>query len=150
MSPHPHDQLVSRKAGPLVGVMPIPGDKSISHRSLIFGSLSIGTTKVRGLLEGADVMSTKDALVALGASIERDADRVWHITGVGLHGMISPVTPLDLGNSGTGVRLLMGVVAGQNITATFCGDASLSVRPMARITDPLAEMGADVRCRHRA
>ncbi|MCH1378313.1 MAG: 3-phosphoshikimate 1-carboxyvinyltransferase, partial [Alphaproteobacteria bacterium] len=100
MSPHPHDQLVSRKAGPLVGVMPIPGDKSISHRSLIFGSLSIGTTKVRGLLEGADVMSTKDALVALGASIERDADRVWHITGVGLHGMISPVTPLDLGNSG--------------------------------------------------
>ena len=147
MSPHPHDQLVSRKAGPLVGAMPIPGDKSISHRSLIFGSLAIGTTKVRGLLEGADVMSTKDALVALGAGIERDADGVWHITGVGLHGMISPVTPLDLGNSGTGVRLLMGVVAGQNITATFCGDASLSVRPMTRITDPLAEMGANVTCR---
>ncbi len=147
MSPHAHDQLVSRRAGPLVGVMPIPGDKSISHRSLIFGSLAIGTTKVRGLLEGADVMSTKDALVALGASIEREADGVWYITGVGLHGMISPVTPLDLGNSGTGVRLLMGVVAGQNITATFCGDASLSVRPMARIIDPLAEMGADITCR---
>ena len=147
MSSHPHDQLVSRKAGPLLGIMPIPGDKSISHRALIFGSLAIGTTKVSGLLEGADVMSTKDALVALGAGIDRDADGVWHITGVGLHGMISPVTPLDLGNSGTGARLLMGVVAGQNITATFCGDASLSVRPMARITDPLAEMGAGITCR---
>ena len=147
MSPHQHDQLVSKKAGPLVGTMPIPGDKSISHRSLIFGSLAIGTTKVRGLLEGADVMSTKDALVALGASIQRDADGVWHITGVGLHGMTSPVTPLDLGNSGTGARLLMGVVAGQNITATFCGDASLSARPMARIIEPLAEMGADITCR---
>ena len=147
MSPHQHDQLVSKKAGPLVGTMPIPGDKSISHRSLIFSSLAIGTTKVRGLLEGADVMSTKDALVALGASIKRDVDGVWHITGVGMHGMISPVTPLDLGNSGTGARLLMGVVAGQNITATFCGDASLSVRPMARITEPLAEMGADITCR---
>ena len=147
MSSHSHDQLVSKKAGPLLGIMPIPGDKSISHRALIFGSLAIGTTKVSGLLEGADVMSTKDALVALGAGIDRDADGVWHITGVGLHGMISPVTPLDLGNSGTGARLLMGVVAGQNITATFCGDASLSVRPMARITDPLAEMGADITCR---
>ena len=147
MSPHQHDQLVSKKAGPLVGTVPIPGDKSISHRSLIFGSLAIGTTKVRGLLEGADVMSTKDALVALGASIERDSVGVWHITGVGLHGMISPITPLDLGNSGTGARLLMGVVAGQNITATFCGDASLSARPMARIIEPLAEMGADITCR---
>ena len=100
------DQLVSKKAGPLVGAMPIPGDKSISHRSLIFSSLAIGTTKVCGLLEGADVMSTKNALVALGAGIKRDADGVWHITGVGLHGMISPLTPLDLGNSGTGARLL--------------------------------------------
>jgi 3-phosphoshikimate 1-carboxyvinyltransferase len=147
MSPHPHDQLVSRKAGPLAGTMPIPGDKSISHRSLIFGSLAIGTTKIRGLLEGADVMATKDALVAFGVGIKRDIEGVWHITGVGLHGMASPVKPLNLGNSGTGARLLMGVVAGQNITATFCGDASLSVRPMARITDPLAEMGAEITCR---
>ena len=147
MSSHSHDQLVSHKAGSLRGTMPIPGDKSISHRSLILGSLAIGTTKVKGLLEGADVISTKNALVALGAEIRRDDDGIWHIIGVGLNGMVSPVTPLDLGNSGTGARLLMGVVAGQNITATFCGDASLSVRPMARITDPLAEMGASVACR---
>jgi 3-phosphoshikimate 1-carboxyvinyltransferase len=141
------DLLVSRKAGALSGAMPIPGDKSISHRALILGSLAIGTTRVSGLLEGADVMSTKNALVALGAEIERDDDGVWQITGVGLNGMVSPTSPLDLGNSGTGARLLMGVVAGQDITATFCGDESLSVRPMARITDPLAQMGAEVTSR---
>ena len=144
MSLAPIDQLVSNRASPLLGTIPIPGDKSISHRSLIFGSLAIGTTKVRGLLEGTDVMSTKDALVALGVEINRDNDGLWHIVGVGLNGMISPAAPLDLGNSGTGVRLLMGVVAGQKITATFCGDASLSSRPMARITDPLAKMGAKI------
>ena len=76
--------------------MPIPGDKSISHRSLILGSLAIGTTKVRGLLEGADVISTKNALIGLGAEIHRDNDGIWHITGVGLNGMVSPVTPLIL------------------------------------------------------
>ena len=102
---------------------------------------------MRGLLEGTDVMSTKDALIALGVKINRDNDGFWHIVGVGLNGMISPVKPLDLGNSGTGARLLMGVVAGQKITATFCGDASLSARPMARITDPLAEMGANITSR---
>ena len=147
MSLAPIDKLVSSRASPLLGTIPIPGDKSISHRSLIFGSLAIGTTKVRGLLEGTDVMSTKDALVALGVEINRDNDGTWHIVGVGLNGMISPVAPLDLGNSGTGARLLMGVVAGQKITATFCGDASLSKRPMARVTDPLAEMGAGVTSR---
>ena len=143
----PIDQLVSNRASPLLGAISIPGDKSISHRSLIFGSLAIGTTRVRGLLEGTDVMSTKDALIALGVKISHDNDGVWHIVGVGLNGMISPVAPLDLGNSGTGARLLMGVVAGQKITATFCGDASLSARPMARITDPLAKMGANITIR---
>ena len=92
-------------------------------------------------------MSTKDALVALGVDIHRENDGSWHIVGVGLNGMISPLAPLNLGNSGTGVRLLMGVVAGQKITATFCGDASLSVRPMGRILNPLAEMGADISSR---
>ena len=142
-----HDQLISQKAGPLLGTVAIPGDKSISHRSLILGSLAIGTTKIQGLLEGADVMSTKDALIALGVSITRNKDSVWQVVGVGLNGMVSPTTVLNLGNSGTGARLLMGVVAGQAITATFCGDASLSVRPMARITDPLFEMGAKITSR---
>ena len=141
------DQLVSNRASALLGTATIPGDKSISHRSLIFGSLAIGTTRVRGLLEGTDVMSTKDALIALGVKIKRDNKGLWHIDGVGLNGMISPDAPLDLGNSGTGARLLMGVVAGQKITATFCGDASLSTRPMARITDPLVKMGANITSR---
>ncbi len=147
MSLSPIDQLVSNRASPLLGAISIPGDKSISHRSLILGSLAIGITRVRGLLEGTDVMATKDALVALGVKISRGNDGLWHIVGVGSSGMISPVAPLDLGNSGTGARLLMGVVAGQKITATFCGDASLSARPMARITDPLVKMGAKVTSR---
>ena len=147
MSSAPIDQIVSTRASPLSGEITIPGDKSISHRALIFGSLAIGTTRVRGLLEGTDVMSTKDALIALGVKIKRDNDGHYHIIGVGLNGMISPADPLDLGNSGTGARLLMGVVAGQEITATFCGDASLSARPMARITEPLAKMGAKITSR---
>ena len=147
MSLAPIDQLVSYRASPLLGTISIPGDKSISHRSLIFGSLAIGTTRVRGLLEGTDVMATKDALIALGVKISRDNDGLWHIFGVGLNGMISPVAPLDLGNSGTGARLLMGAVAGQKITATFCGDTSLSARPMGRIIDPLTKMGAKITSR---
>ena len=141
------DVLTARKSTALTGTMPIPGDKSMSHRALIFGSLAIGTTRVTGLLEGADVMSTKDALIALGATISRDNSGMWHITGVGLNGMISPAAPLNLGNSGTAARLLMGVVAGQDISATFTGDASLSMRPMARITDPLVDMGAQITSR---
>ena len=131
----------------LSGEFAVPGDKSISHRSLIFGGLAIGTTKVTGLLEGADVMATASAMQALGATITRGDDGVWTIIGAGTHGLMSPQAPLDLGNSGTGVRLLMGVVAGQDITATFTGDESLSVRPMARITDPLIKMGAFVTAR---
>lgn len=141
------DTLCSGQTTGLSGTFFVPGDKSISHRSLIFGGLAIGTTKVTGLLEGADVMATKSAMQALGAEITRNDDGSWTITGCGTHGLMSPAAPLDLGNSGTGVRLLMGVVAGQDITATFAGDESLSVRPMARITDPLETMGAGVTAR---
>ena len=147
MSSISYDELISNKSGPLSGTISIPGDKSISHRSLILGSLAIGKTKVHGLLEGADVLATRDALLSLGVHITRDQKSVWHITGVGLNGMISPLAPLNLGNSGTGVRLLMGVVAAQAITATFCGDESLSDRPMGRITDPLIQMGAQITSR---
>ena len=142
-----HDVLASTRPHALHGSIRVPGDKSISHRSLILGGLAIGTTKVTGLLEGDDVIATANAMRALGVSISRTDDGIWMIEGVGLHGLISPERPLDLGNSGTGVRLLMGVVAGQPITATFTGDASLSVRPMARITDPLTKMGAKISSR---
>ena len=141
------DSLQSGKHGGLAGVFNVPGDKSISHRSLILGGLAIGTTQIRGLLEGDDVMATGRAMQALGADIRRDDNATWHVTGVGMNGLVSPETPLDLGNSGTGVRLLMGVVAGQSITATFSGDASLSRRPMARVTDPLSRMGAAITAR---
>ena len=147
MSQSDNDILRSRQIASLRGTIHVPGDKSISHRSLILGSLAIGETFISGLLEGADVLATKDALIALGVDISKTENGDWRVTGVGLNGMVSPVTPLDLGNSGTGVRLLMGVVAGQDITATFSGDASLSSRPMARITDPLTRMGARITSR---
>jgi len=147
MSQSNNDILRSRQVAALRGTIYVPGDKSISHRSLILGGLAIGETRISGLLEGADVLATKDALIALGVEIEKTKNGDWQVTGVGLNGMISPAAPLDLGNSGTGVRLLMGVVAGQGITATFTGDASLSSRPMARITDPLTSMGASITSR---
>ncbi len=136
--------LTSHKPASLRGTFNIPGDKSISHRSLILGGLAIGTTKVFGLLEGDDVMATANSMRALGVEITQLEPGLWQIIGAGLHGLTSPEKPLDLGNSGTGVRLLMGVVASQPITATFTGDESLSVRPMARIIDPLAKMGAKI------
>ncbi|MEC7237717.1 MAG: 3-phosphoshikimate 1-carboxyvinyltransferase, partial [Pseudomonadota bacterium] len=139
--------MISSRHTGLSGSFDVPGDKSISHRSLIMGGMAIGTTRVTGLLEGDDVMATGRAMQALGAGITQDEDGSWIVTGVGTAGLISPEQPLDLGNSGTGVRLLMGVVAGLPITATFCGDESLSRRPMARVTDPLALMGADVTSR---
>ena len=141
------ETLVSSRHAGLSGRFDVPGDKSISHRSLILGGMAIGTTRVTGLLEGDDVMATGRAMQALGAGISRDEDGSWIVTGVGTAGLVSPEQPLDLGNSGTGVRLLMGVVAGLPITATFCGDESLSRRPMARVTDPLAQMGAAVTSR---
>lgn len=141
------ETLISTRHGGLTGQFDVPGDKSISHRSLILGGMAIGTTRVTGLLEGDDVMATGQAMQALGATITRESDGTWVVTGVGTSGLVSPDKPLDLGNSGTGVRLLMGVVAGLPITATFCGDESLSRRPMARVTDPLARMGADITAR---
>ena len=142
--------LTSESAQNLSGEVKLPGDKSISHRSLIFGCLAKGQTVIRGLLEGDDVMSTRSALVQLGGDItliDDDADRRWVVNGVGLGGFKTPEAPLDLGNAGTGVRLLMGVVAGSGINAVFTGDASLSKRPMARVTNPLVEMGAKVEAR---
>ena len=141
------ETLISSRHDGLSGSFHVPGDKSISHRSLILGGMAIGTTRVTGLLEGDDVMATGRAMQALGADIRQEEDGSWVVTGVGTAGLVSPDQPLDLGNSGTGVRLLMGVVAGMPVTATFCGDESLSGRPMARVTDPLAQMGASVTAR---
>lgn len=121
----------------------MPGDKSISHRSLMFGALAVGETRVTGLLEGEDVMATAAALRAMGATIEREAEGTWSIHGVGVGGLLQPESPLDMGNSGTSTRLLMGLVASHPITAQFVGDASLSKRPMGRVTEPLGLMGAD-------
>ena len=120
----------------------MPGDKSISHRALMFGALAVGETRVTGLLEGEDVMATAAALRAMGATIERDGEGDWSIHGVGVGGLLQPEAPLDMGNSGTSTRLLMGLVASHPITAQFTGDASLSKRPMGRVTEPL---GADGR-----
>lgn len=127
----------------LRGTVSVPGDKSISHRSLMLSALAVGESRVSGLLEGEDVLATAAAMRALGASIERDADGIWHIHGVGVGSLVQPGTALDMGNSGTSTRLLMGLLASHAITATFIGDASLSKRPMGRVTTPLGLMGAD-------
>lgn len=129
-------------AGPLKGRIRVPGDKSISHRSLMFGALAVGETRVTGLLEGEDVMATAAAMRAMGATIEKRGD-TWSIHGVGVGGLLQPQAPLEMGNSGTSTRLLMGLVASHPITAEFTGDASLSKRPMGRVTEPLSLMGAD-------
>lgn len=126
----------------LSGEAAIPGDKSISHRSLILGAMAVGETTVTGLLEGEDVLDTAKAMRAMGAEITRDDDGTWHIHGVGVGGFAEPEQVIDCGNSGTGVRLIMGAMATSPITATFTGDASLNKRPMARVTDPLALFGA--------
>lgn len=129
-------------APPLSGSVTVPGDKSISHRSLMLSALAVGESRVTGLLEGEDVLATAAAMRAMGAQIDRDADGVWHIHGVGVGGLLQPETALDMGNSGTSTRLLMGLLASHDLTATFIGDASLSKRPMARVTEPLSQMGA--------
>lgn len=126
----------------LSGSVTVPGDKSISHRSLMLSALAVGSSRVEGLLEGEDVLATAAALRAMGADIQRDADGVWHIHGVGVGGLLQPQAALDMGNSGTSTRLLMGLLASHDLTATFVGDASLSKRPMARVTEPLSRMGA--------
>jgi 3-phosphoshikimate 1-carboxyvinyltransferase len=137
-----HAALTARRAGPLRGSLRVPGDKSISHRALIFGALAVGETPISGLLEGEDVLNTGKAMRALGAKIERTGEGSWRVHGVGVGGFRTPAETLDFGNSGTGCRLVLGAVAGCPIRATFDGDASLRRRPMQRILDPLAQMGA--------
>ena len=134
--------LEARASGPLTGKVRVPGDKSISHRALILGALSVGRTRISGLLEGEDVLNTAKSMRALGAKIDRTGEFAWAVQGVGVGGFAQPQNPLDFGNSGTGCRLVMGAVAGCPITAVFDGDASLRSRPMRRVLDPLELMGA--------
>ncbi len=133
--------MTSAKSGPLTGTASVPGDKSISHRSLIFGAMALGQTKVTGLLEGQDVLDTAKAMRAFGATVTRQAEGAWTVDGVGVGGFTEPADVIDCGNSGTGVRLIMGTMATTAMTATFTGDASLRKRPMGRVTDPLALFG---------
>jgi 3-phosphoshikimate 1-carboxyvinyltransferase len=134
--------LESRASGPLSGKARVPGDKSISHRALILGALSVGESRISGLLEGEDVLNTAKSMQALGARVERTGDFAWKVNGTGVGGFAQPQSALDFGNSGTGCRLVMGAVAGCAISAVFDGDASLRSRPMRRILDPLELMGA--------
>lgn len=135
------ERLTAKLAGPLTGRVQAPGDKSISHRALILGAMANGTTEIEGLLEGADVLATARAVEAFGAGVEHLGEGRWRVQGHG--GLRQPRNVIDCGNSGTGVRLLMGAAAGYGIEAVFDGDASLRSRPMARVTDPLSLMGAD-------
>jgi 3-phosphoshikimate 1-carboxyvinyltransferase len=128
--------------GPLTGSIRVPGDKSISHRSLMFAGLAVGRSRITGLLEGEDVLATAAAMRAFGAQIARENDGSWVVDGVGVGSLLEPKQALDMGNSGTSTRLLMGLVASHAINATFTGDASLSGRPMKRVIDPLSLMGA--------
>ena len=140
-----HDQalkMTAHKSGPLIGQAQIPGDKSISHRALIFGAMAIGETKISGLLEGQDVLDTALAMRAFGADVIQHGPGSWSVHGVGVGGFKEPETVIDCGNSGTGVRLIMGAMATTAVAAVFTGDASLCKRPMGRVTDPLALFGA--------
>ena len=134
--------MSSQKCGPLTGEAHVPGDKSISHRALILGALAVGETKITGLLEGEDVLDTAKAMRAFGAEVIDHGGGKWSVHGVGVGGFAEPKQVIDCGNSGTGVRLIMGAMATTPITATFTGDASLNKRPMARVTDPIRALGA--------
>ena len=134
--------MSSRKSGPLRGTVTVPGDKSVSHRTLIFGAMTVGETRATGLLEGQDVLDTASAMRALGAEVIRHGEGEWSIHGVGVGGFAEPEDVIDCGNSGTGVRLIMGAVATSPLSVTFTGDASLRSRPMGRVTEPLALFGA--------
>ena len=135
--------MVSRRsAAPLAGRVGVPGDKSISHRALMFGALAIGETRITGLLEGEDVLCTAAAMRALGAEVGRDADGTWRIAGRGIGGLTEPADVLDMGNSGTAARLLCGILASHPIFSVMTGDASLRQRPMRRVIDPLSACGA--------
>ncbi|MCK0167559.1 3-phosphoshikimate 1-carboxyvinyltransferase [Jannaschia sp. S6380] len=141
MSHGPATPLTARPGGPLTGTAHVPGDKSISHRSLILGAMAVGETRITGLLEGQDVLDTAAAMRAFGAQVARDGD-AWVVHGAGVGGLMEPEDVIDCGNSGTGVRLLMGAAATHGFSVTYTGDASLRARPMARVTDPLALFGA--------
>ena len=130
--------------GPLSGRIAVPGDKSISHRAVMLSALAVGRSVIEGLLEGEDVLATAAAMRAMGATVERAEDGAWTIDGVGVGGLLQPALALDMGNSGTSTRLLMGLVASHPLTVTFTGDASLSRRPMARVIEPLTQMGATI------
>ncbi|KCV81969.1 3-phosphoshikimate 1-carboxyvinyltransferase [Actibacterium atlanticum] len=134
--------MTARKSGPLKGEAQVPGDKSISHRSLILGAMAVGETKITGLLEGQDVLDTAKAMRAFGAEVTHHGPGEWTVHGVGVGGFAEPEDVIDCGNSGTGVRLIMGAMSTCPISATFTGDASLRSRPMKRITDPIAAFGA--------
>ena len=134
--------LISSRTATLGGAATVPGDKSISHRALILGALAVGETTISGLLEGEDVLRTADAMASLGAEVRRDGG-LWHVHGVGIGGLTEPERVIDVGNSGTGARLIAGVLATHGFMSILTGDASLVRRPMARVTGPLARMGAD-------
>lgn len=140
-SSSPSIGLTASASGPIRGTAQIPGDKSVSHRALIFGTLSVGETRVTGLLEGEDVLATARAMRAFGATVERTEAGEWITHGVGVGGLAEPEDVIDCGNAGTGVRLIMGMMATTAISATFTGDASLRRRPMGRIVDPLRLFG---------
>ncbi len=142
-SPAPSAPLAgARPKAPLAGAIRVPGDKSISHRALMLGALAVGRTDISGLLEGEDVLCTAAAMRAMGAGVERLAEGRWRVDGVGIGGLAEPADVLDLGNSGTAARLLLGVLATHPFTSFVTGDASLRSRPMRRVTDPLSRFGA--------
>ena len=134
--------MSSTRVTNLRGQANVPGDKSISHRSLILGALSVGKTKIHGLLEGQDVIDTAKAMSSFGAIVKKHKNGEWTVDGFGVGGFAEPKKVIDCGNSGTGVRLIMGAMSTSDVTATFTGDASLNKRPMARITEPLNLFGA--------
>src|SRR5574340_277313 len=139
--------LISHPAQRLSGVAKAPGDKSISHRALMIGAIAVGETRIEGLLESEDVMRTAEALRRMGVGSVRDADGAWRVQGVGVGGLAEPEDILDMGNSGTSARLLMGLIATHPFEAHMTGDASLRRRPMARVARPIERMGAEVRMR---
>ncbi|HET6308448.1 MAG TPA: 3-phosphoshikimate 1-carboxyvinyltransferase, partial [Rhodopila sp.] len=138
----PRPLISARPAAPLNGQIAIPGDKSISHRALMFGALAIGETRITGLLTGEDVLRTAAAMRALGAHVTTDQDGAWRVAGRGIGGLTEPADVLDMGNSGTAARLLCGILATHPLFAVMTGDASLRSRPMRRVTTPLAATGA--------
>src|SRR5690606_23782646 len=139
----PIPATASRAQAGLSGRVRLPGDKSISHRALMFGGLAAGETRITGLLEGEDVLRTGEAMKAMGALVARE-DNTWIIKGTGNGCLLEPDAPFDFGNAGTGSRLTMGLVGTYDMTTRFIGDASLSKRPMARVLDPLRQMGTQV------